>query len=78
MSQSQALYVQHQPFSRSLLILVAGSEEDLISKYKRRVYFPKAHEIKSENLVYLQTANCPILADKVAKVTSPELGSDLS
>ena len=55
-----------------------GSEEDLISKYNRRVYFPKIQDTKAQDPVYLQTANGPTLADKVAKVNSPELGSDLS
>ena len=67
------------PASTPLEVIAdTGSEEDLISKYNRRVYFPKTQETKAEDPVYLQTANGPILADKVAKVNSPELGSDLS
>ena len=67
------------PASTPLEVIAdTGSEEDLISKYNRRVYFPKVQETKAQDPVYLQTANGPILADKVAKVNSPELGSDLS
>ena len=67
------------PASRPLEVITdTDSEEDLINKSNRREYFPKTQETKAEDPVYLQTANGPILADKIAKVNSPELGSDLS
>ena len=78
-SNKQQLQAPACPASAPLEVIAdTGSEEDLISKYNRRVYFPKTQETKAEDPVYLQTANGPILADKVAKVNSPELGSDLS
>ena len=67
------------PASTPLEVIAdTGSEEDLISKYNRRMCFPETQETKAEDPVYFQTANGPILADEVAKVKSPELGSDLS
>ena len=52
-----------------------GSEEDLLSNTDKRRYYPRSESTNADNPVNLVTANGPTSADKVAKVTVPELNS---
>ena len=52
-----------------------GSEEDLLSNTDKRRYYPRLESTNADNPVNLVTANGPTSADKVAKVTVPELNS---
>ena len=52
-----------------------GSEEDLLSNTDKRRYYPRSEPTSADNPVNLITANGPTSADKVARVTVPELNS---
>ena len=52
-----------------------GSEEYLLSNTDKRRYYPRSEPTNADNPVNLVTANGPTSADKVAKVTVPELNS---